>query len=148
MQIKVAAVLALAMVAGCAGVTMRGAQQQTPEEVALDMEFRAKDSFGNNELTPPCANIKCGEYSCPAPLELKVDGTCCGYCYAEDHVIAVDRHQVTEYNATGFAIEQCESAPSTCKAPGPEVRCFKPQCRAGDAPHCAPGSCCPMCSGR
>eukprot|EP00971_Amphidinium_carterae_P050882 1002099-Amphidinium_carterae.1 len=119
---------------------MREVQQQSPEEVALGMEFRAEDSgektadsFGNNELTPPCANIKCGEYSCPAPLELKLDATCCGYCWAEDHVIAVDRHQVTEYNATGHAIEMCESAsaPSTCKAPGPEVRCFKPQCRAG-----------------
>merc|ERR1719394_1601279 len=97
-----------------------------------------KDSFGESTLVPACSKIECGEYACPAPFELKVDGTCCGYCWAPDHVVAV--------NSTGFAVEQCEGAPSTCKGPGPEaVRCFKPTCRTGTAPHCAPGACCAMC---
>merc|ERR1712217_679287 len=88
------------------------------------------DSFGNSELKPPCDKIQCGEYSCPTPFELKVDGTCCGYCWAPDHVVAADRHVVTEYNATGLVVEQCDSAPSTCKGPGANVvRCFKPTCQ-------------------
>merc|ERR1719198_1952581 len=67
-----------------------------------------KDSFGESTLVPPCSKIECGEYACPAPFELKVDGTCCGYCWAPDHVVGVDRHQVVKYNATGLAVEQCE----------------------------------------
>mmetsp|Transcript_74398 Transcript_74398/g.177281 ORF Transcript_74398/g.177281 Transcript_74398/m.177281 type:complete len:147 (-) Transcript_74398:32-472(-) len=146
MQLKVIAVTALALATACSGITIRS--KETPEETALDMEYRMKDSSGNSVLTPPCTAIQCGEYSCPAPMIMKVDGTCCGRCWAPDHEIAVDRHVVTAYNATGLAIEQCESAPSTCKAPGPVVRCFKAECRAGDSPNCAPGACCPMCSGR
>merc|ERR1719191_947137 len=86
--------------------------RESPEETKLDMEFREKDSFGNTELTPACDKIQCGEYSCPTPFELKVDGTCCGYCWAPDHVVAADRHAVVQYNATGNAIAQCDSAPS------------------------------------
>mmetsp|Transcript_35777 Transcript_35777/g.57004 ORF Transcript_35777/g.57004 Transcript_35777/m.57004 type:complete len:142 (+) Transcript_35777:65-490(+) len=108
-----------------------------------------KDSFGKSNLEVPCSKIECGEYSCPTPFELKVDQTCCGYCWAPDHEVNVDRHVVVAYNATGFAVEQCESAPSTCKGPSPTaVRCFKPNCRAGDVPNCAPDACCPMCTAR
>ena len=108
-----------------------------------------KNSFGESNLEAPCSKIECGEYSCPTPFELKVDKTCCGYCWAPDHEVSVDRNKVVAYNATGFAVEQCDSAPSTCKGPGPEaVRCFKPNCRAGDVPNCAPDACCPMCTAR
>merc|ERR1719389_1499525 len=108
-----------------------------------------KDSFGNSNLEPACSKIECGDYECPTPFELKVDATCCGYCYAPDHVVSVDRHKVVAFNATGFAVEQCESAPSTCKGPGPtKVRCFKPSCRAGDTPTCSPDACCPACATR
>merc|ERR1719395_95412 len=121
--------------------------KQTPEEVKLDMEYRTENSFGETALEPACSKIECGEYECPTPFELKVDKTCCGYCWAPDHEVNVDRHKVVAYNATGFAVEQCESAPSTCKGPGPSVvRCFKPNCRAGDVPNCAPDACCPMCA--
>merc|ERR550537_736201 len=98
-----------------------------------------KNSFGDSKLEPACSKIECGEYECPTPFELKVDATCCGYCWAPDHKVSVDRHKVVAHNATGFAVEQCEGAPSTCKGPGPSVvRCFKPSCRAGDVPNCAP----------
>merc|ERR1719359_1607741 len=108
-----------------------------------------KNSFGDSKLEPPCSKIECGEYECPTPFELKVDKTCCGYCWAPDHEVSVDRHVVTAYNATGFAVDQCESAPSTCKGPGVNVvRCFKPSCREGDVPNCAPDACCPMCTAR
>merc|ERR1719152_720524 len=121
--------------------------RQTPEEVKLGMEYRNEDSFGNTALEPACAKIQCGEYSCPEPFELKTDSTCCGYCWAPDHIVAADRHVVTAYNSTGFAVAQCEGAPSTCKAPSPTaVRCFVPNCRAGNKPHCAPGACCAMCA--
>merc|ERR1719197_517541 len=108
-----------------------------------------KNSFGKSNLEPACSKIECGEYECPTPFELKVDKTCCGYCYAPDHVVSVDRHKVVAFNATGFAVDQCESAPSTCKGPGPTaVRCFKPSCRAGDVPNCSPDACCPACAAR
>merc|ERR1719326_297688 len=128
---------------------MRVRRKDSPEEVKLGMEYRGKDSFGDTVLTPACSKIECGVYSCPTPFELKVDGTCCGYCWAPDHKVAADRHKVVAFNATGFAVAQCDSAPSTCKGPGPEaVRCFKPSCRAGDVPNCSPDACCPMCTAR
>merc|ERR1740130_1003092 len=136
----------------CLGLTVNAAvlrRRQTPNEVQADMEFREKDSFGNTALEPSCSKIECGEYSCPTPFELKVDETCCGYCWAPDHVVGVDRHKVVKFNSTGFAVEQCESAPSSCKGPGPEaVRCFKPSCRAGDQPGCSPDACCAVCQAR
>merc|ERR1719261_217589 len=121
--------------------------KQTPEEQQLNAEFKSEDSFGNTALEPPCSKIECGEYECTPPFELKTDQTCCGYCWAPDHVIAVDRHSVTAFNSSGFAVEHCESAPSTCSGPGVNaVRCFKPSCRAGEEPHCAPGACCAKCT--
>lgn len=129
--------------------TLRLHQKQDPDAVKLDMEYREKDSFGDTALTPPCAKIECGQFSCPEPFELKKDKACCGYCWAPDHEVSVDRHVVTEYNATGLAVPQCDSAPSTCKGPGAEVvRCFKPACREGDAPQCQPGACCAKCMTR
>merc|ERR1719271_1186224 len=121
-------------------------KRQTPEEQQLNAEFKSEDSFGNTALEPPCSKIECGEYECTPPFELKTDNTCCGYCWAPDHVVAVDRHVATVFNSTGFAVEQCESAPSTCTGPGANaVRCFKPSCREGEKPHCAPGACCHKC---
>eukprot|EP00929_Paragymnodinium_shiwhaense_P041883 TRINITY_DN2174_c0_g2_i1.p1 TRINITY_DN2174_c0_g2~~TRINITY_DN2174_c0_g2_i1.p1 ORF type:complete len:147 (+),score=32.15 TRINITY_DN2174_c0_g2_i1:65-505(+) len=118
-----------------------------PAKIQLDADHAMEDSFGGTKLTPACDKIQCGEYSCPTPFELKVDNTCCGYCWAPDHVVPADRHAVVQYNATGNAIAQCDSAPSTCKGPGATaVRCFKPSCRVGSEPHCAPNACCPACA--
>merc|ERR1719158_1565636 len=85
--------------------------------------------------------------SCPEPFELKMDDTCCGYCWAPDHAIPLDRHAGIKYNSTGMVVDQCESAPSFCKAPAAEipVRCFQPSCRVGESPHCGSGACCAMC---
>ena len=108
-----------------------------------------KDSFGKSTLEPPCSKIECGEYECPIPFELKVDNTCCGYCYAPDHVVPADRHVATAYNSTGYVTEYCDGAPKTCSSPGNNpVRCFKPACREGDKPNCAPGACCAECAAR
>jgi len=101
--------------AGAGLSRLRG--RESPDETRLDMEYRGEDSFGKTALTPACSKIECGEYSCPSPFELKTDGTCCGYCWAPDHVVAADRHKVTEYNSTGLAVEQCEGAPSACRGP-------------------------------
>jgi DNA repair exonuclease SbcCD ATPase subunit len=122
-------------------------QDPDPAAIARDAEFAAEDSFGGTKLTPACDKIQCGDYSCPTPFELKVDNTCCGYCWAPDHVVPADRHAVVAANATGLAVDQCESAPSFCKGPGSNaVRCFQPNCREGAAPHCGPGACCAACS--
>merc|ERR1719333_1559759 len=144
---KMTAVVALCFLTLTGAALLR--TRDTPDEVKLDMEYRAEDSFGNTALEPPCAKVTCGEYSCPTPFELKVDKTCCGYCWAPDGLVPPARHRVVEPNATGFAVEQCVSAPSTCRSPGDNVvRCFKPACRDGDIPHCTPGSCCAMCTTR
>merc|ERR1719432_642081 len=86
-----------------------------------------KNSFGDSNLEPACSKIECGEYECPTPFELKVDKTCCGYCWAPDHKVSVDRHKSVAPGSLGFAVDQCDSAPSTCRSPGDNVvRCFKP----------------------
>merc|ERR1719217_1212279 len=142
-----AAMLLVSLLATASAIRLQSSD--SPTEQALDSEYRAKDSFGNTALTPACAKIECGEYSCPTPFELKVDATCCGYCWAKDDEIAIDRHVAVPYNSSGMVVQQCDSAPSTCKGPGIHpVRCFKPVCRAGDVPHCGPGACCAMCKGR
>merc|ERR1719487_1889489 len=107
------------LVLGASGSSFRLKQAPAAEAAPDGMLNRGMDnSFGESLLTPPCTNIKCGQYSCPAPFELKTDDTCCGYCYAEDHVVAADRHVVTEFNATGFVVDYCEGAPSICSGPG------------------------------
>jgi len=107
------------------------------------------DSFGNSKLEPPCSNIQCGEYECPQPFELKTDNTCCGYCYAPDHVVPYDSHVAIGVNSTGYVVDYCDSAPSTCKSPGANaVRCFKPACKEGQEAHCAPNACCAACAPR
>merc|ERR1719359_1782028 len=126
--------------------SLRSSTREDPAKTKLDMEYAATDSFGDTKLTPPCTNVECGEYSCPTPFELKMDNTCCGYCWAPDHVVSVDRHVATAYNSTGNAVTQCEGAPSTCKGPGAAaVRCFAQNCRAGEEPFCGPGGCCAKC---
>ncbi|CAK0801388.1 unnamed protein product [Prorocentrum cordatum] len=87
---------------------------QSPDEVKLDMEYRQEDSFGKTELAPSCSKITCGEYSCPTPFELKVDGTCCGYCYAPDHEIGSELEPVpaTAAAASTFFIGSDASATS------------------------------------
>mmetsp|Transcript_63194 Transcript_63194/g.196061 ORF Transcript_63194/g.196061 Transcript_63194/m.196061 type:complete len:150 (-) Transcript_63194:109-558(-) len=143
-------VVALCLLAAqpAASVVAQLRGRDSPEEIKLDMEHRSKDSFGK-DVTPPCSKIECGKYECPPDFELKVDGTCCGYCWAPDHRVAVDRHVAVAYNSTGFAVEQCESAPSVCRGPGKSVvRCFKPSCRAGDKATCVSGNCCPTCTTR
>merc|ERR1719359_41827 len=94
-------------------------------------------------IKPACAKVECGTYECPTPFELKMDSTCCGYCWASDDDVALDRHK--SFSAA-FKIDQCESAPSSCKSPGPDaVRCFQVHCLEGAKPICAEGTCCPSC---
>ena len=105
---------------------------------------RMVDSFGRSTLEPPCSKIDCGETACPDPFVLKTDSTCCGICYAPDHVVAIDRH--VSGGDAGFRSEMCEGAPSSCLGPGPAAVCFKPSCAAGFEPHCQPAACCATCS--
>jgi len=125
-------------------------RKQNPVNSAggLDMDpndpDRMVDSFGRSTLEPPCSKIDCGETACPDPFVLKTDSTCCGVCYAPDHVVAIDRHVAG--SDAGYRAEMCEGAPSSCLGPGPTAVCFKPSCAAGFAPSCSPGSCCATCS--
>jgi len=116
--------------------------QDLPDYAPND-PHRLQDSFGKTTLKPVCAGIECGAFTCEPPFELKKDNTCCGYCWAPDHVVALDRH--TAINSPYKSDAACESAPSSCRGPGPVASCFMPSCRAGEAPHCAPGACCPRC---
>lgn len=121
-------------------------QQDLPSDVpdyAANDPHRLQDSFGNTALKPVCADIECGAFSCDPPFELKKDETCCGYCWAPDHVVALDRH--TAINSPYKSDSMCDSAPSSCRGPGPAASCFTPSCRVGEAPHCAPNACCPRC---
>lgn len=104
------------------------------------------DLYGKR-LEAPCEKVKCGVLDCPAPFKLKMDETCCGYCWAPDSKVALDRHRAG--SSMGFAIEQCERAPAYCRGPGPsQVKCFKTSCVAGEEATCADGSCCPSCTRR
>mmetsp|Transcript_29178 Transcript_29178/g.57137 ORF Transcript_29178/g.57137 Transcript_29178/m.57137 type:complete len:147 (+) Transcript_29178:104-544(+) len=142
-------IAALCVLALCSTALAGLEHRDSPEEIDLDLEFRHKDSFGNSVLTPPCENIQCGAYSCPAPFELKKNGACCGYCWAPDHEVPLDRHMVTAYNASGSAVELCDTAPASCRGPGASrVRCFIPSCREGEETHCVAGACCSTCTTR
>merc|ERR1719181_2343378 len=48
---------------------------------------------------------------CKAPFTLKKDNECCGYCWAPDDVVALDRHKTytSEHQA-----DVCPSAPAHC----------------------------------
>merc|ERR1719223_1184293 len=141
---KSACILALCM-AAVQGVKIRSMVDPGLNEANSEMN----DSFGKSKLEPPCSKIECGEYECPIPFELKTDNTCCGYCYAPDHVVPADRHIATKLNSTGYVVDYCDGAPKTCSSPGANaVRCFKPACREGDKPNCAPGACCAECAAR
>jgi len=104
------------------------------------------DLYGKR-LETPCAKVKCGVLACPAPFKLKMDDTCCGYCWAPDSKVALDRHRAG--GSMGHTIEQCERAPAYCRGPGPsKVKCFKTSCIAGEEATCADDTCCPRCKAR
>ena len=76
-----------------AAATARFLQNPVASSGGLDMDpndpDRMVDSFGRSTLEP-CSKIDCGETACPDPFVLKTDSTCCGVCYAPDHVVAID----------------------------------------------------------
>jgi hypothetical protein len=142
------------LVAGAAGLRMGKTAQnlmasQAPAAFDNAGGDRMTNSFGASTLKPACSGISCGDYKCDAPFELKTkEGTCCGFCWAPDHVIRVDRHSKFE----GQGIDLCPNAPPKCRGPGGQAHCPNPSCAAGQEAHCdsdgqgEEGSlCCPIC---
>jgi len=103
-------------------------------------EHRMYDSFGR-ALTPPCAGITCPHLECVAPLELKQDGTCCGYCWAPDHVVAPMYRSPLDGPSEFVTDKRCPEAPRHCLG----AKCFKPNCPVGMEPRCDTGACCFSC---
>lgn len=115
---------------------------QTHDDFGAD---RNVDSFGKSTLTPPCAKIECGAMSCDAPFQLKTDDTCCGYCWAPDHIVPLDRHQPFD---SPHKTDGCPGAPKFCNGPGPAATCFTQPCKASEDLHCGPTDCCGRCQKR
>merc|ERR1719281_924425 len=70
--------------------------------------------------------------SCIPPLKLvRRSGQCCPICWAEDHVVPLDRHSAikSEYVTSVHA-----AAPPTCAG----AKCFKLLCIAGQMPGYVP----------
>merc|ERR1719213_486308 len=40
---------------------------------------------------PPCEGVACGNIDCPAPLQVKQEGTCCPICKDSDNSIQIER---------------------------------------------------------
>ena len=127
-----------------AAATARLLQNPVASSGGLDMDpndpDRMVDSFGRSTLEPPCSKIDCGETACPDPFVLKTDSTCCGICYAPDHVVAIDRHTALA-GGSPYAADVSVNAPGTCAG----VKCFTPVCKPGQAVGHVPGACCDSC---
>merc|ERR1719399_855346 len=89
MKSVVGIVLCLALAADALKVVKQepGVMDTVVDDTATQdaVQDSMKNSFGQSKLEPPCSKIECGEYECPTPFELKVDETCCGYCWAPDY---------------------------------------------------------------
>mmetsp|Transcript_57481 Transcript_57481/g.123520 ORF Transcript_57481/g.123520 Transcript_57481/m.123520 type:complete len:140 (-) Transcript_57481:72-491(-) len=116
--------------------------KQVPDDMKNVGEDRMTNSFGESTLTPPCSSVTCNMPECQAPFEKKEDGTCCGYCWAPDHVVGLDRHKATK---SMYEADLCDGAPSSCRGPGGDAQCFSPSCDEGYEAHCVPGACCATC---
>ena len=94
-----------------------------------------------DDVTPACSSIEgCADISCIAPLKLvRREGQCCPICWAEDHVVPLDRHSAIKSEYVTHAAPQ---APPTCAG----VKCFSLLCTSGQMPHYVPGSCCKSCA--
>jgi len=102
---------------------------------------RNVDSFGNSQLEPACSQIECGAMKCDAPFELKMDESCCGYCWAPHHIVPTTHRAF----ASEHTVEGCAEAPKFCSGPGPVVQCYKQPCEANEKLHCGPTDCCGKC---
>merc|ERR1719281_848779 len=77
--------------------------------------------------------------SCIPPLKLvRRPGQCCPICWAEDHVVPLDRHMA---GAGMYTVAPHGAAPPSCAG----VKCFKLMCFDGTMPGYVTGSCCESC---
>merc|ERR1719221_78334 len=54
---------------------------------AMYGNIKRPESFGGT-LNPVCTGLTCPHLECAPPLTVKRDGTCCGYFWAPDHLVA------------------------------------------------------------
>mmetsp|Transcript_49500 Transcript_49500/g.138616 ORF Transcript_49500/g.138616 Transcript_49500/m.138616 type:complete len:170 (-) Transcript_49500:85-594(-) len=85
---------------------------------------------------------RCPQLECPKALgktfKLVCGGSCCPFCWAPDHVVAMDRHTAED---TGLVIAAAPQAPPNCAS----VKCFEPICSEGFTKGYVQGSCCYSC---
>jgi len=92
------------------------------------------------DITPACESIGCADIQCLPPLTLqRRAGQCCPICWAEDHVVPLDRHSAIK---SEYVVPPAAAAPGTCKG----VKCFQLMCISGQSPHHEPGACCESCA--
>jgi len=91
------------------------------------------------DITPACSSVGCADIQCLAPLKLvRRQGQCCPICWAEDHVVPLDRHSAIK---SEYVVKGHPAAPPSCAG----AKCFQLMCIAGQSPHHRPGSCCESC---
>mmetsp|Transcript_80286 Transcript_80286/g.142239 ORF Transcript_80286/g.142239 Transcript_80286/m.142239 type:complete len:126 (+) Transcript_80286:48-425(+) len=123
-QIK-SQMLILACLVAAAGATFTIAAKETP-------------------LAPVCYDITCADIKCLPPLELRrAEGQCCPICWASDEDIALDRHTALQ-GPNPYLKEAHPAAPASCAG----VKCFTPQCPAGEVVGHVQGRCCSSCVAR
>merc|ERR1719436_1675007 len=101
----------------------------------------AKTAQQEEPLHPACFDITCADIECLAPLELRrLPDQCCPICWAEDHVISLDRHKALG-GENPYLRGLHPAAPGHCAG----AKCFAVQCVPGQHRGFVTGSCCESC---
>jgi len=132
------------LIVACAAVSYKSDLDLIPGDVQAEKMRQANGSANvdtRTDLSVVCHDIQCADIECLPPFELRrAKGQCCPTCFAEDHVVAIDRHQAME-GENPHATPRAPAAPSTCTG----VKCFKAVCFEGKKVGHEPGRCCLTC---
>merc|ERR1719150_395941 len=107
-----------------------------PVESMTDADGCAAKFKGKSDAEQ-CSQIACSK-ALGVTFKLVCGGSCCPFCWAPDHVVAMDRHTSLEKPEV---VPPAPQAPPTCKG----ARCFKPVCGTGFQEGYVQGNCCYSC---
>merc|ERR1719181_1719910 len=85
-------------------------------------------------LTPPCANVECGELRCMPPFVAASDGGCCPVCKSDSVKVPWKPTRDLSVYPTHSNAMECMGA-----------HCFPLSCAAGQTPKLHAGRCCQDC---